>query len=181
MLTLFLFNNALTALPAGVFESQTSLTTLYLNNNALTEGGLPDGVFEDLARLRTLRLGDNPGSASFVPRADAGEDLVLRTGETATLGGPGTGGGPWGTNVDYAWVEVDAEGSPVAPADRTAGLSAADVARPVFTAPALAAERALRYWTHPGKVEAPYTVCIASASNLTGLVKSSVECRRTGL
>ncbi len=36
-------------------------------------------------------------------------------------------------------------------------------------------------WTHPEKVEAPYTVCIASASNLTGLVKSSVECRRTGL
>ena len=36
-------------------------------------------------------------------------------------------------------------------------------------------------WTHPGKVEAPYTVCIASASNLTGLVKASVECRRTGL
>ena len=36
-------------------------------------------------------------------------------------------------------------------------------------------------WTHPGKVEAPYTVCIASASNLTGLLKSSVECRRTGL
>ena len=36
-------------------------------------------------------------------------------------------------------------------------------------------------WTHPGKVEAPYTVWIASASNLTGLVKSSVECRRTGL
>ena len=45
-------------------------------------------------------------------------------------------------------------------------------------------ERRLRrreMWTHPGKVEAPYTVCIASASNLTGLVKSSVECRRTGL
>ena len=39
----------------------------------------------------------------------------------------------------------------------------------------------LEKWTHPGKVEAPYTVCIASASNLTGLVKSSVECRRTGL
>ena len=41
--------------------------------------------------------------------------------------------------------------------------------------------RQLAAWTHPGKVEAPYTVCIASASNLTGLVKSSVECRRTGL
>ena len=42
-------------------------------------------------------------------------------------------------------------------------------------------EMLLQNWTHPGKVEAPYTVCIASASNLTGLVKSSVECRRTGL
>ena len=43
------------------------------------------------------------------------------------------------------------------------------------------AKRMSDKWTHPGKVEAPYTVCIASASNLTGLVKSSVECRRTGL
>ena len=42
-------------------------------------------------------------------------------------------------------------------------------------------DRLVHHWTHPGKVEAPYTVCIASASNLTGLVKSSVECRRTGL
>ena len=45
----------------------------------------------------------------------------------------------------------------------------------------LTVHRAPPDWTHPGKVEAPYTVCIASASNLTGLVKSSVECRRTGL
>jgi hypothetical protein len=36
-------------------------------------------------------------------------------------------------------------------------------------------------WTHPGKVEASYGVCIASASNLTGLVKANVECRRIGL
>jgi hypothetical protein len=36
-------------------------------------------------------------------------------------------------------------------------------------------------WTDPGKVETPYAVCIASASNLTGLVKSSAECRRIGL
>ena len=80
-----------------------------------------------------------------MPKADAGEDLVLRAGESATLGGPGTGGGPWGTNVDYAWVEVDADDNPVADAERTEGLSAADVARPGFTAPALAAERVLRY------------------------------------
>jgi len=36
-------------------------------------------------------------------------------------------------------------------------------------------------WTHRGNVEASYTVCIASASNLTGLVKANVECRRSGL
>ena len=116
-----------------------------LSNNALVEGGLPDGVFEDLTRLNTLRLSNNPGGASFVPRADAGEDLVLHPGETATLGGPGTGGGPWGTNVDYAWVEVDAQGNPVASADRTDGLSAADVEKPGFTAPVLTEERVLRY------------------------------------
>ena len=80
-----------------------------------------------------------------MPKADAGEDLVLRAGESATLGGPGTGGGPWGTNVEYAWVEVDADDNPVADAERTEGLSAADVARPGFTAPALTEERVLRY------------------------------------
>ena len=102
-------------------------------------------MFEPLTGLSTLNLSDNPGSASFVPKADAGEDLVLRAGESATLGGPGTGGGPWGMNVDYAWVEVDADDNPVADAERTEGLSATDVARPGFTAPALAAERVLRY------------------------------------
>ena len=108
--TITMTDNALSALPAGVFEGAESANTIWLDGNALAEGGLPDGVFETLARLHTLRLNDNPGSASFVPRADAGEDLVLRTGETATLGGPGTGRDPWGTNADYAWVEVDAGG-----------------------------------------------------------------------
>ena len=36
-------------------------------------------------------------------------------------------------------------------------------------------------WTHPGKVERPYAGCSALVSNLTGLMKPSVECRRTGL
>ena len=81
-----------------------------------------------------------------MPRADAGEDLVLRAGESATLGGPGTGRDPWGMNADYAWVEVDAEGNPVADAARTEGLSGdGPCASPGFTAPALAAERVLRY------------------------------------
>ena len=126
------------------------MTGLDLSGNALT--ALPAGVFEPLTGLATLDLSGNPGSASFVPTADAVADLVLRAGESATLGGPGTGGGPWGTNVDYAWVEVDAEGNPVADADRTEGLSATGVASPNFTAPALAAERALRYrFTVTGK------------------------------
>ena len=146
VLTLYLGNNtALTALPAGVFEGAESAHTIWLSNNALVEGGLPDGVFEDLTRLKDLSLSSNPGSASFEPRADAGEDLVLRTGETATLGGPGTGGGPWGTNVDYEWVEVDVDGNEVAAAKRTEGLSGTDVAKPGFTAPVLTEERVLRY------------------------------------
>ena len=137
--------NALTALPAGIFDGAESLHTLYLDHNALAEGVLADGVFEPLTRMSELLLSDNPGSASFVPRADAGEDLVLHPGETATLGGPGTGRDPWGTNADYAWVEVDVDGNEVAPADRTADLSATDVAEPGFTAPALTEERVLRY------------------------------------
>ena len=142
---LFLNNNALSALPAGVFDGLGTVRTLNLFNNALGAGSLEDGVFEPLTGVFQLDLSNNPGSASFVPKADAGADLVLRAGETATLGGPGTGGGPWGTNVEYAWVEIDADDNPVADAARTEGLSAADVARPGFTAPALAEERVLRY------------------------------------
>ena len=137
--------NALSALPAGVFDGLDAVTNLRLNDNALGAGSLEDGVFEPLTSVSQLNLRDNPGSASFVPRADAGEDLVLRAGESAPLGGAGTGRDPWGTNVDYAWVEVDADDSPVAVAERTEGLSATGVASPVFTTTALAEERVLRY------------------------------------
>ena len=130
-----LTNNELSALPAEVFDGLDAVTILNLSFNALGAGSLEDGVFEPLTRVFQLDLSQNPGDASFVPKADAGADLVLRAGESATLGGPGTGGGPWGMNVDYTWVEVDADDNPVA--ERTEGLSATDVARPGFTAPAL--------------------------------------------
>ena len=143
--TLLLNDNALSALPAGVFDGLGAVATLNLNNNALGAGSLEDGVFEPLTGVFQLNLSNNPGSASFVPKADAGENLVLRAGETATLGGPGTGGGPWGTNVEYAWVEVDTEGNPVAEAARTVGLSGETAREAGFTAPALTAERVLRY------------------------------------
>ena len=137
-------DNALSALPAGIFDGLGAVIDLSLiNNNALAAGSLPDRVFEPLTGVDQLDLRGNPGFASFLPLADAGADLVLDAGETATLGGPG--GGPWGTNAGHRWVEVDADGNEVADAARAEGLAAADVARPGFTAPALAEERVLRY------------------------------------
>ena len=144
--SLDLSGNALSALPAAVFDPLTGLTALHLNSNALAEGGLPDGVFAALEALATLDLRQNPGSASFVPRADAGEDLDdVRAREVVTLGGSGTGGGPWGTRVTYEWIEVDAEGNEVAASARTEGLSDETKAEARFTAPVLTEERVLRY------------------------------------
>ena len=71
-------NNALSALPAGVFDGLGPVNVLDLSNNALGAGSLEDGVFEPLTRVFQLDLSANPGDASFVPKADAGEDLVLR-------------------------------------------------------------------------------------------------------
>ena len=181
---LYLNDNALSALPAGVFDGLGAVTQLRLNDNALGAGSIEDGVFEPLTGVSQLDLRQNPGSASFVPRADAGEGLVLRAGEAATLGGPGTGGGPWGTNVDYTWVEVDADGNPVAEAERTEGLSATDVARPVFTAPALTEERVVRYRLavqglgHGGtdvyRASDTVTVTVRAAPAVTGVALTSL-------
>ena len=143
MTDLYLGGNALSALPAGIFDGLGALINLYLLNNNLPAGSLPDRVFEPLTGMNTLDLRHNPGFASFLPLADAGADLVLDAGETATLGGPGVG--LWGTNAGHRWVEVDADGNEVMSADRAEGLAATDVARPVFTAPALAEERVLHY------------------------------------
>ena len=87
----------------------------------------------------------NPGSASFLPRAGAGADVTVSAGGTVTLGGPGTGRDPWGTNADHRWVEVDADSNQVARAERTKGLSGERAREAGFTAPALAEERVLRY------------------------------------
>ena len=97
--TLNLGGNALSALPAGIFDGLGAVTELYLINNNLPAGSLPDRVFEPLTSMTRLDLRSNPGFESFLPLADAGADLVLDAGETATLGGPG--GGPWGTNAEY--------------------------------------------------------------------------------
>ena len=102
-------------------------------------------MLEPLTGLTALDLSLNPGSASFLPRADAGADVAVSAGGTVTLGGPGTGRDPWGTNVDYRWVEVDADGNEVVAAERTEGLSGETAREAHFTAPALTEEQVLRY------------------------------------
>ena len=124
----------LTHLPKDIFRGLgDTLTLLNLSENRLAAGGLPDGIFEPLTELTTIRLGDNPGSDSFRPTADAGPGGMLSAGRTVTLGGPGTGGGPWGSNVIYSWVQTDADDMSAS----TVTLSATDTAKPGFTVPAL--------------------------------------------
>ena len=141
--TLQLGNMDIAALKPGDFEGLGGLTVVVLSGNAL--GALPERVLEPLTGLTALDLSLNPGSASFLPRADAGADVAVSAGGTVTLGGPGTGRDPWGTNVDYRWVEVDADGNEVVAAERTEGLSGETAREAGFTAPALTEERVLRY------------------------------------
>ena len=130
----------LAALPKDALGGLRALTALDLSGNELAAGGLPDGVFETLTKLTSLDLSDNPGSATFRPSADAGTGRAMSTGETVTLGGDGTSAGPWGSNVQYEWVQTDAAGD----AASVATLSASDVARPTMTAPAQAEEQSIR-------------------------------------
>ena len=120
-------NNALTAIPAGLFQGvaylgdlylndnhirtvapdafagMTGLDTLLLQNNALA--ALPDGVFEDLTGLSVLNLTGNPGSADFKPGVTIGgydnATDTLHAGQPWTLTAGVTG--PWGSNVSHAW------------------------------------------------------------------------------
>ena len=141
--TLQLGNKEIAALKPGDFGGLGGLEVVVLSGNAL--GALPERVLEPLTGLTALDLSLNPGSAGFLPRADAGADVTVSAGATVTLGGPGTGRDPWGTNADYRWVEVDADGNEVAEAERTKGLSGESAREAGFTAPALAEERVLRY------------------------------------
>ena len=105
------------------------------HSNRLAAAGLPDGIFEPLTKLTLIRPRRQPGHPdSFRPTADAGPGGMLSAGQTVTLGGPGTGGGPWGSNVIYRWTQTDGDDVSAS----TVTLSAADVAKPGFTVPALA-------------------------------------------
>ncbi|CAM9120296.1 unnamed protein product [Ectocarpus sp. 13 AM-2016] len=57
LVTLFLYGNVLTTLPAGIFDGLTSLVALSMHRNAIT--ALPAGIFEDLTALEYLFLYQN--------------------------------------------------------------------------------------------------------------------------
>ena len=102
LIELYLNNNKLTTLRGDVFAGLPVLKVLTLYYNELDT--LPDGVFGQLTALNFLYLGDNP-RAPFAPTAVALPDAgtVPVAGGTVTLDGSGSGG-PWGTNVTYAWA-----------------------------------------------------------------------------
>ena len=126
LIELYLNNNKLTTLRGDVFAGVPALTQLQLNNNELETlpkdvftklpllklltlydndlDTLPGGVFEPLTALAYLGLYGNPG-APFAPTAVARPDAgtVPVAGGTVTLDGSRSGG-PWGTNVTYAWA-----------------------------------------------------------------------------
>ena len=114
---------AFSSLPPGIFDHVTRLTYLGLYDNRLQT--LPDDLFERLTALQTLIFYSNPGTASFVPTAVAGEDQAVAPGAAVTLDATASGGA-WGTNVTYAWTQ--ASGTAV-------DLTGADAATPSFTAP----------------------------------------------
>ena len=129
---LLLDNNDLQTLPDGVFGGLASLDFLLLNDNDLQT--LPDGVFGGLASLSELYLHNNPGTASFLPTADAGADQMAELGATVSLDGSASSGGPWGTNITYAWAVADGRGNPVTDLTLTGG----DTATPSFVVPGTA-------------------------------------------
>ncbi len=134
--TLDLSGNDLTELPPGIFAGLSALRELWLDDNDLT--ALPPGVFANLGSLIYLALEDNPGSAGFLPPAEAGAAQAVATGATVTLDGRASAAdGPWKHNVAWAWQQVDTNGVAVTPA--TVTLAGADTATPTFTAPAAAA------------------------------------------
>ena len=122
-------NNNLRTLPSRIFAGLAKLGSLQLHGNDLQT--LPDGIFDDLADLGTLNLERNPGTASFRPTADAGTDRTAVSGETVRFDGSASRGGPWGTNITYAWVVADGLGNPVS--DLT--LTGEDTSTPSFIMP----------------------------------------------
>ena len=136
-LTSLILGSTLLADPrSGVFDNLTALTFLNLSEARLTT--LPPGVFEKLTVLTGLHVLANPGSAGFVPAAEAGDAQTPPPGARVVLDGRASAeSGPWKSNVAWAWNQVDApQGDVLDPP--TVTLTGADTATLAFTAPAAA-------------------------------------------
>ena len=122
--TLRLRGTGLTTLPAGIFDDLADLRYLHLDSSELQS--LPDGLFEQNVSLVELVLSSNPNSADFKPVANAGADRTVLHGDTVSLDGSMSHGGPWGSNVTYKWEQTS--GTSVT-------LTDSDTTSPSFTAP----------------------------------------------
>ena len=118
-----MWDQLIVRLPASIFQNNAALSSLFLLNNNISE--LPNGIFGPLDSLFQLCLDVNPGSPIFVPTAVV-QDRTVARGAAVTLDA-GASGGPWGTNVTYAWTQIGGT---------TVTLTGTDTATPSFTAPA---------------------------------------------
>ena len=119
MIFLNLTGNNVVSLPASIFQNNKALTYIDLRSNNLIV--LPNGIFETPDRLDRLCLFGNPGFPIFVPTAFA-QDMTVARGAAVTLDASASGG-PWGTNVTYAWTQTGGT---------TVTLTVADTATPSF-------------------------------------------------
>ena len=103
LLNLSLNDNNLASLPPGIFDGLTNLYSLRLHENSLTT--LPAGLFSDLTELSELQLQDNPGSAGFLPTANAGVEQNIMAGQIVILSAAVGDADPWGDNVRYYWEQ----------------------------------------------------------------------------
>ena len=148
-----LSGNAFSTLPDDIFDQLTSLTWLSLRGNAFST--LPDDIFKNLTRLplednndpsEGLSLQDNPG-APFRPVVNAGADLTVQPGGTASI--PGSVTGPWGDFVRWEWVQVDGPDSDT-PTSGALPLTGGDTATPSFAAPMTEGDLHFRLMAAPG-------------------------------
>ena len=119
-------DNALTSLPAGLFDDATELRELKLDDNALAS--LPDDLLRPLTKLELMTLKDNPGFDGFAPAVEAIPAQSVERGARVDLAAELLGTSPWGDNVTWSWTQTDSSGT-------TVTLNDADTATPWFRSP----------------------------------------------
>lgn len=73
----YLQNNQLTEIKAGVFDNVTDLRWLILDNNQLTNGKIEKGTIDKLTKLEKLHINFNKLSEALVPKSSAMEEIKL--------------------------------------------------------------------------------------------------------